>query len=188
MNAPAKNSVEIWKHFHWTFFVHVQGLIISLGRFRSRLNDRDLESARTELLTAADLLCASGAAMELAGNFSRQDYEQVVRPSMMPPAVSRENFSGLMSWDHATLIELWQELRPLFKNLPTELEAAHRDFVEAYQFLATSHRAVCERFGGGESGSLRNGEELGVDVLDLFQKSRNRLIDPNQTSGCPVHA
>jgi hypothetical protein len=179
------NAVDVWKQFHWSFFVHTQGLLIALGRFREAMNAGKISVARMELSSAAELLQASGAAMELAGSYSRKAYESQVRPSMLPPHVNSEDFSGLMSWDHAALMQLWRQLRPVFQNLPAALDAEHRVFIEAYGFLASSHRAVCQRFGGDENGSLRNEDQIAIDALDLFEKRRRNLIDPNQSSGCP---
>jgi len=182
------SAVEIWKSFHWSFFVNTQGLIICLGRFEQALDKGDLREANVELATAASLLEASSAAMELAGSFSRQDYENVVRPSMLPPEVSDDNFSGLMSWDHSTLIQRWKKLRPKFKNLPLELAETHRNFVSAYQQLAISHRAVCQRFGGDEGGSIRNDSEIATEVLDRLESNRRSLIKPSSSGACPMHS
>ena len=184
----SNSALETWKSFHWSFFVNTQGLIICLGRFEEALDKGDLQEANLELATAASLLEASGAAMELAGSFSRQDYENVVRPSMLPPEVSEDNFSGLMSWDHSTLIQQWKKLRPKFTHLPPELEDTHRDFVSAYQQLAISHRAVCQRFGGDEGGSIRNDSEIATEVLDRLESNRRSLIQPSGSGGCPMHS
>jgi len=73
--------------------------------------------------------------MELAGSFSRQKYEQVVRRSMAPPQVRATNFSGLMSWEHATLMQVWKRLRRTFENLPPALQPQHQEFVNAYLSL-----------------------------------------------------
>ncbi len=112
------NTQEIWKGFHWSFFVNVQALIICLRRFESSLLLGDITTARTELETATDLMLASGASMQLAGSFSKQEYDSHIRPKMSPPYVQSDNFSGLMSWEHATLMQLWKRLSPTFKNIP----------------------------------------------------------------------
>ncbi|MEM7388023.1 MAG: siderophore biosynthesis protein [Verrucomicrobiota bacterium] len=178
-------AVTIWKRFHWSFFVNTQGILIALGRFREALKQGDIESAKIELNSAADLLRAAGAAMEMAGSFSSHEYEDEVRPTMLPPKVGVA-FSGLMSWDHAVLIRIWKHLKPDFENLPPELRAEHEDFIRAYGFLASSHRAVCKRFGGNTGGSLRTENEVATAMLDRFTKSRLGMIDPGHSDGCPV--
>lgn len=168
----------LWRRLHWSFFVNTQGLLLALRRFEAAIDGGNTAAARTELTAAADLMRASGASMRLAGSFSRDDYERQVRPSMMPPGVGVEDFSGLMSWDHASLIQLWKRLTPVFASLPASLREAHADFVAAYKTLASSHRAVCSRFGGNESGSIRYQGKPALDILQRFESSRRGLIDP----------
>ncbi|MEO0539226.1 MAG: siderophore biosynthesis protein [Cyanobacteria bacterium P01_A01_bin.105] len=180
---------SIWQGFHWSFFINVQGLILSLQRFEAQLAMGNFDQAQTELATATDLMRASGAAMELAGSFSRDAYEKEVRQSMTPPQVRSDNFSGLMSWEHAALMQIWRRLRPTFENLPNSLRPQHEKFVQAYQELAVAHRAVCEKFGGAEGGSLRFDQGCAVETLDKFKQTRLGLIDPTDAKrrGCPMH-
>lgn len=183
------NTQEIWKGFHWSFFVNVQALIICLCRFESSLALGDIAMAQTELETATELMLASGASMQLAGSFSKQEYESHIRPKMSPPYVQSDNFSGLMSWEHATLMQLWKRLSPTFKNIPPGLESVHQKFVEAYFELVTDHKAVCQKFGGDEAGSLRFEKGTAIDTLDKFGQIRTKHIDPNgkSISRCPFH-
>jgi hypothetical protein len=171
-------SQEIWQGFHWSFFINIQGLIICLRRFDLELINGNLQQAQTELKTATKLMLASGASMQLAGSLSPELYEAEIRPSMMPPHVKSHDFSGLMSWEHSVLIKVWKQLRPHFANLPVELKADHQAFVDAYFYLAKSHRAVCQKFGGEEAGSLRFERSCAVDVLDAFARSRCQFINP----------
>ncbi|KPQ36586.1 MAG: Bacterial protein of unknown function (DUF924) [Phormidesmis priestleyi Ana] len=171
---------DIWQGFHWSFFINVQGLIISLRRFEAQLALGNLTQAEIELATATDLMFASGASMALAGSFSRTLYEQTVRPTMAPPQVSSTNFSGLMSWEHAALMQIWKRLRPAFENLPAELKPQHQAFVQAYLSLASAHRAVCEKFGGAEGGSLRFDQSCAIATLDKFSRSRREWINPGE--------
>lgn len=183
------NPQQIWQGFHWLFLVDIQGLIICLRRFELNLTAGNLYQAQVELETATDLMLASGAAMELAGSFSRQEYENQVRPSMTPPQVKSNDFSGLMSWDHASLTEILKRLRPAFEMLPTALRPQHNRFVAAYFCLVNAHRAVCEKFGGDETGSLRCDKSTAVSTLDKFAYHRLQLIDPKHQAagGCPFH-
>ena len=174
------NIHQIWEGFHWLFFVDVQGLIICLQRFEIELASGNLPQAEVELETATKLMLASGASMELAGSFSRKEYENQIRPTMMPPQVQSENFSGLMSWDHALLIQIWKRLSPIFKTLPAELNSQYQQFVDAYIILSGAHTAVCTRFGGNEKGSLRCNKSSAVSRLENFEKCRLKLLDPNK--------
>ncbi|MBE9216527.1 siderophore biosynthesis protein [Plectonema cf. radiosum LEGE 06105] len=183
------DTQEVWKGFHWSFFVNVQALIICLRRFEFSLLLGDIVTAKIELETATDLMLASGASMQLAGSFSKQEYESHIRPKMSPPYVQSDNFSGLMSWEHATLMQLWKRLSPTFKNMPDELESTHEKFVIAYFELVADHKAVCKKFGGDEAGSLRFEKGTAVDTLDKFGQIRTKHINPNgkSISRCPFH-
>ena len=187
-SVPASAPVprEIWQTFHWAFFINVQALVICLHRFSEFMNSETYESAEVELESATQLLTASGAAMQLAGSFQRHQYEKEVRISMMPPNVESNNFSGIMSWEHATLMVIWRKLRPAFNNLPECLGGAHEGFVRAYYDMAIGHTKVCEKFGGLEDGSIRFDERSGVETLKRFIRNRIGLIDPKQQiKGCP---
>lgn len=171
-------ALLIWQRLHWSFFVNVQGLFLSLSRFERALDANDLAAARAELASACVMMRASGASMELAGSFSVRDYADEVRPSMTPPEVARDDFSGLMSWDHSCLIQMWRRLSPRFATLPEPLHEAHEEFMAAYRALAASHRAVCEKFGGATGGSIRTPHMSATRVLESFERSRMSILDP----------
>ncbi|MGV2106024.1 siderophore biosynthesis protein [Agrobacterium vitis] len=175
----------IWREFHWAFFLNVQGLIVSLRRFQLSVERGQLTSAEQELNTASTLLVSSAASMELAASFPKDVYEATVRTSMTQPHVESDDFSGLMSWDHAVLISVWRDLRPIFETLPNELVSAHSKFIAAYKYLAESHAGVCSRFV--DSGSLRFEDRNAVDTLRRFERGRLGLIDP-KGKGCPFHS
>ena len=178
-SAPSASSARaIWQGFHWSFFINIQGLIICLQRFEMQIALNDLVQAEIELKTATQMMLASSASMILAGSFSQQEYETQVRETMMPPNVKSANFSGLMSWEHSALIQVWKRLRPVFANLPEALNPEHQRFINAYDDLANAHRAVCEKFGGDRTGSLRCKDNTALDTLDKFSSRRQSLIDP----------
>ncbi|MEL6495703.1 MAG: siderophore biosynthesis protein [Cyanobacteria bacterium J06623_7] len=181
------NPQTIWQGFHWSFFINIQGLIICLRRFELLVGQQDFVRAKIELETATELMLASSASMILAGSFSQQEYESQVREMMMPPYVVSANFSGLMSWEHSALIQVWKRLRPVFGNLPEMLQPEHQQFIDAYAHLANSHRAVCAKFGGDRSGSLRCKDDTALNTLDKFASRRQLLINPNrqQHNSCP---
>lgn len=186
VNRQPPSPHSIWREFHWSFFLNVQGLIICLRRFEKQLELGVLNAAEQELNTASTLLTASAASMELAASFTRDVYESTIRVSMTPPSVESDDFSGLMSWEHGVLINIWRRLRPSFADLPEQLEAAHLAFVSAYRDLAERHTGVCARFVGSEAGSLRFDDRNAIETLRRFGRSRLSLIDPNE-KGCPFH-
>lgn len=169
---------EIWREFHWAFFLDTQGLILCLRRFESLLDRGEIAAAEIELDAAAVLMRASGAAMRLAGSFSPEAYRTEIRGTMAPPNVRSERFSGLMSWEHGTLVNLWRRLRPRFAALPAELSPAHDRFAEAYRGMADSHVHVCARFVGENAASLRRQDRDALSSLRRFTDARLALIDP----------
>jgi len=179
----------LWQGFHWTFFIDVQGLVLSLLRFEHALAAGRMQDAALELETAARLLRASGNAMELAADFAPPTYHDEVRPAMMPPHVASDRFSGLMAWDHARLVRLWQQLRPRFAALPEALRPAHTQFVQAYRGMMDAHRGVCARFAGEAGASLRSrGDDAAVQTLERIGRLRQELIAPAPTAAAAESA
>ena len=170
------NSQNIWQGFHWSFFINTQGLIICMLRFEQLMLKEHIRLAGIELQTAANLMLAAAASMELAGEFSRAEYEEHIRPTMMTPNVKSDNFSGLMFWDHGYLMKIWHQIKPNFKNIPVELKSEQNDFIMAYMTLSKSHKRVCSEFGGNEIGSLHSQNITAIETLDKFEHSRHRLI------------
>lgn len=187
--SVASRSMMLWQRLHWAFFVNTQGLFVCLSRFEQALTEENYDKASAELHSAAVIMRASGASMKLAGSFNAQEYESTVRPSMMKPSVGIDDFSGLLSWDHACLIQLWRRLSKLFADLPDALHEAHDEFIDAYSLLATSHGAVCAKFGGETDGSIRFDGKPAVEVLKNFDRSRRGMLDPSGRAagrGCPM--
>ncbi len=170
------NPQNIWQGFHWSFFINVQGLIICMLRFEQLIDKDRIKLAGIELQTAANLMLAAAASMELAGDFSRAEYEDYIRPTMMSPNVQSDNFSGLMFWDHAYLMKIWQQIQPKFKNMPLRLKSEQDEFIMAYRTLAKSHKRVCSEFGGKEIASLHSQNTTAIKILDKFEHSRHKLI------------
>lgn len=193
------NPMQVWKKSHWIFMVLCQALIVCLKRFVDGYQSGNLDIAKIELQTAAELMWASGVAMKVAGSFNRQVYESEVRPTMMPgnpqSLVKSEPLSGLMMWEHDYLVNvIWKkELSPILKTLPANLQAEHAEFIQAYQQgLSGGHKSVCAKFGGGERGALTASHlpsSIAVENLEKFEQSRLKFINPQkQVSGkCPFH-
>jgi hypothetical protein len=192
------SPLYIWKKGHWVFFVFSQALIISLERFVAAMNNDQIDQAQLELETTTELLYASGAAMKLTGNFTRDKYENEIRPTMTignpQSLVQSENLSGLMMWDHDALINVIckQKLLPIMKNIPTILETEYEKFVLAYKWgISDAHKSICAEFGGGEIGSLIAASEIStaIKTLEKFEKSRVKLLDPMGLvkDSCPLN-
>jgi len=178
MKPTPPTAQEIWREFHWAFFLDTQGLILCMRRLALLLDRGDVAGARTELEAAAEIMAASAAAMQLAASFSRAEYQGSIRGSMVPPNVESEGFSGLMSWEHGVLVNLWRGLRPRFADLPAALAPAHDRFVQAYREMADGHTDVCARFVGEGAASLRYDDRDALRNLRRYNRNRRDLIDP----------
>ena len=195
---PTLSPLHVWKKGHWVFLVFSQALIISLNRLVAAIGNDQLDQAKVDLETTAELMYASGAAMKLTGNFTREKYESEIRPTMTignpQSLVQSENLSGLMMWDHDYLINVIckQKLSPIIKTLPSILTAEHEKFVRAYQCgISEGHKSICSEFGGGDIGSLMAASEssAAIKTLEKFEKSRLKLLDPTGQvkGGCPLN-
>lgn len=179
----------VWKRCHWIFFVFVQGLIICLLCFEKNIEAGRTIAAGIELETTADLMLGGGVAMNLAALFSKQAYEGEVRPTMVQPQVRSNDFSGMMACDHAFLVTLWKKNKTHFQTLPSSLQPQYEKMLCAYEFMALSHTAICDRFGGGETASLRGKNTVALETLTKITHTRRQSIDPNgrSTGGCLHH-
>ncbi|MGI2905666.1 siderophore biosynthesis protein [Tolypothrix sp. VBCCA 56010] len=154
-----------------------------------KIETGNLDDAVIELKTATELIIASAKAMEVTGSLTKQQYEEQIRPMMIPPHLKSDNFSGIMLWDRAYLISILKKMSLVFKTLPASLQSQHEEFISALMVLFTAHKAICQKFVGDDSGSLRNSKFLAVNILNKFEQNRLQLISPNHKLAvkCPFH-
>jgi hypothetical protein len=167
-----------WRVGHHVFFVLTQCLIVVLQSFQSALAEDDVPGARRNLRLAARLLHASAAAFVFTAEFSANQYNGGVRPSMEPPFVS-PGFSGLLSPDHQYLVRLFARIRPALRDLPDDLIPDHRAFTRALGAVYDSHKYVCGRFGGDSGTSLRTSAATAlpaVAVLHALKLARTKIV------------
>jgi hypothetical protein len=179
MGYATVKALTRWKTGHKAFLIHLQGLIVALRRFRSAIEGDDLDAADDHLRAAAGLMFSSAALMRFTGDFDRQAYETVVRPSMCPPNTI-EGFSGLLSRDHREVVRLIGQLKPIFAALPKRLHDSRQLFLAGAAAVYESHKYVCELFGGGATNSLRmneSSEKSSVGLLDIFKVNRLRPVE-----------
>lgn len=175
--APPGTSVDAmlrWKLGHHTFFILIQALIIVHARLAAALELRRLPQAQEAFSLATRLWRGTAAAFRYTGDFTAEDYEQIVRPSMRPPFL-KDGFSGFFSADHAYLLRAIKSLQPILQELPPELEQEHQSYLRALDAAYEAHAFVCERFvGEGKSlkGSLKDPYASAPTVIRRDLKSR----------------
>ncbi len=170
------NPLLIWKRYHWLFFVFLQGNILCMLHLKKEMRKENMIQVGAMLKSMSQLMLASGASMLFAGASQPQEYENEIRPTMMPPHVNSPEFSGIMSYDHAYLINLWNKEKKLFKLIPSFLSSAYEEFLDAHKFLALAHKFVCQKYGGNRTGSLRENQVTALESLEKINDSRRRLI------------
>lgn len=170
-----RDALVRWTRGHHVFMVLVQGLVVSLNRFRKDLASGDVAGAASALKTATVLMGGSEAALRFTGDYSYSAYEKSVRPTLMPP-VAPPGMSGLRWRDHEHMVALLTEMRPVFAQLQEPVLREQRDaFHAAIAHAYDAHKLVCGSFVGHETTSLLS-KKSAVEVLDNFKKGRLLLV------------
>jgi hypothetical protein len=166
-----------WINGHQVFLVIIQGLIGECRRLVQALGDRHHEGTNETFDRLSDLLNGSAVALRFTGDFPPADYEDVVRPSMMPP-LAPAGMSGLLSSDHAHLIKLMSALKCKLVTLDPACAEAYQRFRDALSGAYDAHLFVCERFTGRKPSLLTvlNAETAAVEVLNRFKRSRLAML------------
>jgi hypothetical protein len=164
-----------WIRGHHVFLVLIQGLIVAINCFVSAHAEDSREDAFSALELATVLMDGSSASLHYAADFPTSDYDETVRPSMMPPNVP-PGMSGILAVDHRYLIKLLQSQRNVFQNIEPALKQKYEEFVTAFGCTYDAHKLVCAHFRGDERPSLLNGNaaESGVELLDDLKSVRLR--------------
>lgn len=169
-----------WVLGHHVFYVLIQSLIVAIDCFNSEIESDNLEEAETALALATVLMWSSESALRFAGDFSVTGYNDVVRPSMMPPHAP-PGLSGQFSRDHVYLVKFMTGLKQIFAHLHPSLRPQHEQFMQALQTAYESHKFVCDRFVSSEQGSLRmnaTSKNTAADVLEGLKKVRLKTVKP----------
>lgn len=175
MNRTTSLAMATWHRGHHAFFVLSQGLVVAFALAAEALRDGRWDEARERLELATTLLGASSATMELAAEFSAEDYADIIRPSMQPPALSVA-LSGMMSADHTALMRELAGLRELLELHGERLEPTVTRLRQALAELYDRHIHVCERFVEGPSLRGRSEGPAAGQVLAQLKASRLRNV------------
>ncbi|HEV7746372.1 MAG TPA: hypothetical protein VGO56_15355 [Pyrinomonadaceae bacterium] len=166
-----------WIRGHHVFLVLIQGLIVAINCLINARAEESLEDAFSALEAATLLMDGSSASLHYAGDFPTSEYDDTVRPTMMPPNVP-PGMSGILARDHRHLIKLLQSQRDLFQVIEPSLRSKYEEFVTAFGCTYDAHKLVCAHFRGDERPSLLNGNaaESGVELLDDLKSVRLRSL------------
>ena len=172
-------ALNRWVRGHQVFAALTQGLVLCFQTLDRSMRSGNIDLTRKSLDLAVCLFEASGAAFELTGDFPPNDYNDHIRPSMMPP-FSLEPLSGTMSADHRRLVQIMRDMKPTLNALRVRESSRHDRLSAALAAVYESHKFVCSKFVG-EKKSLINSEsseKAGVELIDQFKKVRMKVFEP----------
>ena len=149
LSAAQRVAVRRWKLGHHTFHLLLVAMNSRLDEVAAMLEGEDWDAASAAMLDLARLYDAATAAMQYASDFDPDDYETLLRPSMMPPFAS-PGFSGVFNREHATMMAGVRTTRIAMKDLeeraPEHVLDAWQRLREAQQENVEHHMLVCRRF------------------------------------------
>ncbi|MEC4891466.1 MAG: hypothetical protein SAL07_06850 [Oscillatoria sp. PMC 1051.18] len=162
------NPLRRWVIGHHVFYVLIQSLIVALNCFHAEMKAENFQEAEVAIAIATSLMWGAESALRFTGDFSSSQFQDVVRPSMMPPNAP-SGLSGQFSMDHLYLVKLLSKLKPMLANLNHSLMTQHQQFTKAFEATYEAHKFVCGKFVGINSQSLRmnsSSKKSAVDVLN----------------------
>ena len=179
MHHRAPDPVLRWLQGHQVFAALTQGLVWVLSGLGLAHARGDEAAMGDGLVAVARLYRASAAAFRFSADFDPQHYTQTIRPSMNEPMVPA-GFSGTLSVDHAHLVRLLSQLRPVLQQAQQRWPERHAAMALALNQVYQDHKWVCERFDGATNPSLRtssqHGDSSAVDMLSRFQARRVGML------------
>ena len=167
------SAMQRWVSGHQLFAVLTQGLIFAFKSMADAVRASKREAASYYADLAISLLHGSAETFRFTGGFGPDEYEAVIRPSMMPPLVP-VCLSGLMSIDHRYLVQLLRTMRPALLQFREWDRNLHDALASALNQVYDAHIHVCQRFVG-EKPSIRTAESTetpGSELLESFRKLR----------------
>ena len=192
-DTPDKNwSHSRWVRGHQIFAVLSQGLVLSFHALGNAVRAGERAALKQWAALATKLLDGSGAAFVLTGDMPIEEYMEVVRPSMMPPAAPF-CLSGLMSADHRFLVKVMRDMRPALVALHELEPDLHEQLQKALGTVYDQHIHVCERFVGERPSLLtaQHAKKSGPSLIEQFKSLRMKAFDapvhaPKLSGRCPV--
>jgi hypothetical protein len=169
-----------WRITQHIFLTLIQNMIVAMNCFGDAIRKGDLQAARREMQLATTQMLGAASALHIAKDLQPETYEDLVRPSMMPPHVEA-GFSGLQSIDHWYFVKQLQALKPVFANLDVSIQEQLRHFLQAFDRVYQAHIFVCARFKGNVVPSMRmnaNTKLAGTETLERLRKARLKSIRP----------
>ena len=164
-----------WVRGHQVFVAMTQGLVFAFRAMAAAVKAGETADVARWADLAISLLDGSTATFEFTGDFSTDEYTDLVRPSMMPPH-TQFCLSGMMSVDHRYFVTVVRDMKPALKALHALDADRHARIAGALRSVYDSHIHTCERFVGNQPSIMTEGktEKSGVSLLEHFRTIRLR--------------
>lgn len=146
-NKAKADPIIRWKVGHRLFFFLTQGLIVTHDDIKRYIASNDLHMAKKTMELAIELYEISMSAFNFSSGYSREEYRDVVRPSVSPPHFD-SLLSGTQYIDHIEMLKQIKSCREIFINLPEPLVETHKKYLKTVEDVYMNHSKVCSRIVG----------------------------------------
>lgn len=183
-----RDGLRRWVRGHHIFMVFAQGCALALSGMAAAEADGDRDTAAAAAAVATRLMRASRAALRFAGDATDAQYQQEIRPTLMPP-VAPPQMSGLRWRDHEALVRALGTAGSAWASLGAERPELLEAFRSALDATYDAHKGVCRHFVGGESPSLlatERSQRPAVGVIDQFHRMRADLLPGSAEASGPA--
>lgn len=164
-----RTAITRWKLGHHAFHLYLVAMNTLLEDALEAAKSTQWPSLARSLRDFTALLDATTASMKYASDFPSRLYDDLVRPSMMPPFLSPA-FSGELNKEHELMLDQVKELRRRLKNAASAGEEPPEEVAEALSKLRSAtvrnrrhHMLVCEKHVEGGVSLVRDFYENAED-------------------------
>ncbi|RAJ58797.1 hypothetical protein K378_05030 [Streptomyces sp. Amel2xB2] len=172
------DGLRRWVRGHHVFMAFAQGCALAVSSLTAAVEDGDQETAAVAAAVATRMMRASRAALRFAGDATEDQYQEEIRPTLMPP-IAPPQMSGLRWRDHEALVRALTDSGPAWSSLAEQHPELLEEFRAALDETYDAHKGVCGHFVGSESPSLlatSRSHRPAVGVLGQFHRMRAGLL------------
>ena len=165
-----------WVGGHQVFMVFTQALIWAQGALARAGDGPGLEAALDEITALYD---ASALTFRFTGDLAPDAYNDVIRPSMLPP-YTEVALSGLMSSDHNALVAMMRNMAGIYETAQSASPEAYGRMQAALGRVYDVHGLVCGRFVGAERSLMNSCPTCkpATEILQTFKRQRMKPLEP----------
>ncbi len=161
VGEEARTAITRWKLGHHAFHLYLVAMNTLLEDALEAAKSAEWPSLARSLREFTTLLDATTASMKYASDFPSRLYDELVRPSMMPPFLSPA-FSGELNKEHELMLDQVKALRRRLKeaasagtDLPEEVAEVLSGLRSAIVRNRRHHMLVCEKHVQGGVSLVR---------------------------------